>query len=377
MTPSLQSHHPTRALVSLSAFRNNLGVVRSHIGQGVKIMAIVKANAYGHGAVRIAAEAVTAGAEYLGVARVFEGIELREAGIAQKTLVFEVVPREEEETAIANDLELTVVDSEGAKRLSEAAGRIRKKVRIHAKIDTGMGRLGMDFRQAAHIVETAARCPHVELMGIYSHFATSDDPDLSFALGQLHHFNSVLEQLQRQKVNVGLRHMANSGAILTMPESYFDMVRPGIMIYGYPPRRGMISKVPLKPVLSLVSNVAMVKSVDANTSISYSRRYFTRTKTRIATIPIGYADGFVRLMTNKAEAIIEGKRYPVVGTVCMDHVMADVGPGDEVHEGDEVVLIGRDGSEVIDAWDIAEKVGTIPYEVTCLITQRVARIHVD
>lgn len=375
MTSSLQRHHPTRAVVSLSAFRNNLGVVRVHVGKGVKIMAIVKADAYGHGAVRMAAEAITAGADYLGVARVFEGVELRDAGIAKKTLVFEVVPRGEEETAIANELELTVVDVEGAKRLSDAAGRIGTKGRVHAKVDTGMGRLGMDYRQAATIVETAARQPNLEMAGIYSHFATSDDPDMSFARVQLQHFNAVLEELQRRRVNVGLRHMANSGAILTLPESYFDMVRPGIMIYGYPPRRSMDSKAPLEPVLSLVSNVAMVKSVDANTSISYGRRYFTKVKTTIATIPIGYADGFVRLLTNKAESIINGRRYPVVGTVCMDHVMVDVGPSGNVREGDEVVFIGRRGAEVIDGWDIAEKAGTIPYEVTCLITQRVARIY--
>jgi alanine racemase len=375
MTTSLQYQHPTRAIVSLSAFRNNLGVVRAHVGKDVRIMAIVKANAYGHGAVRLASEAINAGAEYLGVARVFEGTELRDAGIEQRMLVFEVVPRGAEEAAISNELELTVVDAEGAGRLNDVASKLGRKIKVHAKIDTGMGRLGMDYREAANIVERAARLKSVELAGIYSHFATSDDADLSFAREQHQHFTVVLEELHRRKVDVGLRHMANSGAILTLPESYFDMVRPGIMIYGYPPRRGMKSKSPLQPVLSLVSNVAMLKSVDARTSISYSRKYFTKAKTHIATIPIGYADGFVRLLTNRTEAIINGRRYPVVGTVCMDHVMVDVGADSAVHEGDEVVLIGERGAEVIDGWDIAERVGTIPYEVTCLITQRVPRIY--
>ncbi len=368
--------HPTRALISVPAFRNNLGVVREHIGPQPKIMAIVKANAYGHGAVRLAGEAIAAGADYLGVARVHEGIELRSAGITDPTLVFEVVPHGEEEVALRAGLELTVVHAESAGRISGAASALGVNAKVHVKVDTGMSRLGMNDRQAAGIIEAIARLPRITIAGVYSHFATSDSQELSFAKEQLNRFTRVLDELARRKVPTGLRHMANSGAILTMPEASFDMVRPGIMLYGYPPRRGMPSRMPLMPVMSLESTVAMLKSVDEKTSISYGRRYFTRTTTSIATIPVGYADGFQRLLTNRADALINGRRYPIVGTVCMDHVMADLGQHTDVREGDRVTLIGRQGGESIDSWDIAEKIGTIPYEVTCLITQRVPRIYV-
>ncbi len=368
--------HPTRALISVPAFRNNLGVVRSHVGPDVKIMAIVKANAYGHGAVRLAGEAIAAGADYLGVARVHEGLEIRAAGISDPALVFEVVPHGAEEAALKAGLELTVVHVESAGRISGAASALGMTARVHVKVDTGMGRLGMSDRQAAGIIESIARLPHVAIAGVYSHFATSDSKDPSFAREQLERFAGVLEELARRKIQTGIRHMANSGAILTMPEASFDMVRPGIMLYGYPPRRGMESRAPLMPVMALESTVSMLKTVDEKTSISYGRRYFTRTASSIATIPIGYADGFVRLLTNRADALINGRRYPIVGTVCMDHVMADVGQHSDVREGDRVTLIGRQGGESIDSWDIAEKIGTIPYEVTCLVTPRVPRIYV-
>ncbi|MBP1692058.1 MAG: alr1, partial [Bacteroidetes bacterium] len=232
---------------------------------------------------------------------------------------------------------------------------------------------GLSAATAAESIESIARLPWIDLVGVYSHFATSEDPDRTFATHQLDLFSHVLEDLAKRRISVRFRHMANSGAILEFPESHFDMVRPGLMLYGYAPRQGMALRVALSPVMSLVSRVAFLKRVGPNTSISYGRRYFTERETQIATVPVGYGDGYSRLLTGKAEALIRGKRYPVVGIVCMDQVMVDVGPGADIHDGDPVTLIGQQGGESIWAWELAAKIGTIPYEITCLVTSRVPR----
>lgn len=375
MHPTGLPVHPTHAKVSLSAFRHNLDTVRSSVGGGVKIMAVVKADAYGHGMEALATEAVRWGAAALGVARVGEGIQLRKQGLATPVLVFELAPREHVEQAIAEDLQLTVSSRDGAEDINVRAERLRRKAKVQVKVDTGMGRLGFDDDCAAESVEQIARLKSLEITGVYSHFATSDNPDQSFAKGQLSRFGAVLEDLERRHVEVPLRHMANSGAILSLPQSQLDMVRPGIMLYGYPPRKGM--KADLKPVLTLVSCVTFLKNVKAETSISYGRRFVARKATRIATVALGYGDGFSRSLTNDADVLIRGRRYPSVGTICMDHLMVDVGNGGEVAVGDEVTLIGTDGGESITAWDLAAKLGTIPYEVTSLLTPRLPRIVVE
>jgi alanine racemase len=373
MTTILGSTHPTHAVVDLAAFRKNIAAVRSSIVPGTGIMAVVKADAYGHGMFRIAAEAVDNGVEYLGVARSYEGAQLREAGIENPILVFEIVPAEHQAAAIEHDLNLTVASVEGARQLNDAAARAGRKVCVHVKVDTGMGRLGLNAASAGEDIETIARLPRIDLVGMYSHFATSEDPDQTFARQQLELFTRVLEDLHRRRISVPLRHMANSGAILELPESHFELVRPGLMLYGYTPRPGMAQRVLLSPVMSLVSRVVFLKRVGPNSSISYGRRYFTTSETAIATIPVGYGDGYSRLLTGKAEVLIRGKRYPVAGTVCMDQVMADVGPESDVREGDLVTLIGQDGGEAIWCWELAGKIGTIPYEITCLVTSRVPR----
>lgn len=369
--------HPTRALVSLAAFRNNLRAVRGLVGRRVKIMAVVKANAYGHGMVAMAREAVAWGVDYLAVARVDEGLALRAAGIDAPTLVFEVVPQELLPGAVGAALDLTAVSVEQARMVGEAALQGGKKARVHVKVDTGMGRLGMGYAAAASNVETIAGLPGLELTGVYSHFATAEETDQSFARMQIVRFTMVVQELARRGVAVPLRHMAGSGAIMTFPEAQFDMVRPGIMLYGYAPRRGMPGGEKLVPVLSLVSHISMLKRVEPNTSISYGRRYVARTHTRIATVPIGYGDGYSRLLTGRAEVLIHGKRFPVAGTICMDHLMVDLGNVDAITAGEAVTLIGREGDLAVTAWDIAEKLGTIPYEVTCMIAERVPRVHVE
>ncbi len=374
--PSIAFHHPTRAIIDLAAFRQNLNAVRSMVSGSVKIMAVLKANAYGHGLRRISGEAVANGVEYVGVARAYEGVELRMAGIVHRILVFEIVPHEHEQTAIVQDLDLTVGTLEGAKRLSSAAAKLRKKAKLHVEVDTGMGRLGFPHEHAAKEIEAIARLPWVELVGVYSHFATSEQADQTFARLQLSRFHDVLENLQRMHVEVQLRHMANSGAIIALPESHLDIVRPGLLLFGYAPRKDMALSVPLAPVLSLVSKVAFLKTVGPGTTISYGKRYTTPAQTTIATVPIGYGDGYVRQLTSSGEVLIRGRRYRIVGSITMDQIMIDVGPDSQVAEGDDVTLIGRDGNDAITCWELAEKAGTIPYEITCLITPRVPRVFV-
>jgi len=373
MISDSSSIHPTRALIDRSSFVHNICAVRSYVGAKVAIMAVVKANAYGHGAVELARVALANGVMHLAVARVEEGLELREAGIDAPLLVFELVRRDILERALHADLQLTLSSLEGARALNEVAGNLRMKAKVHLKVDTGMARLGLDHRLAAAQIESILRLQWLDVAGVYSHFATADDADQAFAHLQLDRFNALLDELSRRGLDIPLKHMAGSGAIMALPESHFDLVRPGIMLYGYPPRRGMDLRHPLKAVMSLVSDVSLVKKVPANTSVSYSRRYFTRQETNIATVPIGYADGYSRLLTGRSSLIIRGRRYPVVGTVCMDHIMVDVGM-DDIHEGDRVTLVGRDGEESVTAWDIAELIGTVPYEVLCMVTDRVPRV---
>lgn len=336
-------------------------------------MAVVKADAYGHGMFKIASEAVANNVEYLGVARAYEGAHLRKAGIQIPILVFEVVPDEHMAAAIEHDLDLTVTSVRSARQLNNVAELAGRKARVHVKIDTGMGRLGLNQAAAGEEIQTIARLPWIDLVGVYSHFATSEDPDQTFARKQLDVFCRVLADLERRGIPIRLRHMANSGAILDLPGSHFEMVRPGLMLYGYAPRPDMKQQSALSPVMSLVSNVAFLKRVAANTSISYGRRYFAPRETKIATVPVGYGDGYFRLLTGKVEVLIRGRRYPVAGTICMDQMMVDVGPESDVREGDAVTLIGQDGKEAIWCWELANKIGTIPYEITCLVTSRVPR----
>ncbi len=274
----------TRALIDLAAFRHNLDAVRSYVGSSVKILAVVKANAYGHGARRVASEAVRWGVDYLGVARIHEAMELRMGGVTHPILVFEVAPAGQVEAAIDQEIDVTVATLEGANVLQDAASRAGKKVNVHVKIDTGMGRLGFPHERAADEVERIARFSAIGLAGVYSHFATSEDPDTGFAGLQVDRFGRFCQELHRRGIELPMKHMANSGAIIAHPDSHFDMVRPGIMLYGYPPAHGMAERFPVRPVMGLVSRVAFVKSVEPGTSVSYGRRYVARSRTRIATV---------------------------------------------------------------------------------------------
>jgi len=340
-------------------------------------MPVVKANAYGHGMIAIAREAVAAGADALAVARVAEALELRRGGIGIPILVFEIPSTASIGAALAEGIEFTVSTAASARDISAAASRAGTTCRVHVKVDTGMTRLGFPDRTAPGEIAELLRLPRLELAGVYSHFATSDEADSTFALLQIARFHEFLGRLRREGVEPPLRHMANSGAIIGLPDARFDMVRPGIMLYGYPPSRTMAQKFPLTPVMSLVSTISMLRMVDPWTTVSYGRRYAAPCRTTIATVPVGYGDGYSRLLTGKAAVLIRGRRYPVAGTICMDHIMVDLGPDTDCRTGDPVTLVGRDGEEWITAWDIASALGTIPYEVTCAVAARVPRDVVD
>jgi len=366
--------HPTHAVIDLGALRHNLGIIRDLVGTSVGIMAVVKSNAYGHGVKHIALEALSAGVACLAVARVDEGLELRRFGIEARILVFEIPSEGQLEQAVETDLELMVTSRHGARAISETGGRIRRTTGIHVKIDTGMGRLGFPVERAAEKIEQLAMLKHVRIASIWSHFSNAESPNTEFAMTQLGAFNNVLAELDRRKVQVPVRHMANSAAILNFPEARFDMVRPGIMLYGHMASEELESRVALRPVMSVVSRVSFLKKVAKGTRISYGGTYVTPGETTIATIPIGYADGFPRGLSNRGSVLIRGSRYPVVGTVTMDHIMADVGPDPEVSENDPVTIIGMQGSGRISAREIADLRETISYEILCGISPRVPRI---
>jgi len=369
--------HPTRAIIHRGAFLHNIGCVRSYCGPHVTVMAVVKANAYGHGIIELSRLAVEAGVNYLSVARVDEALEIRRAGIHHPVLVFEIPPAGHITPALEADIELTVSALGGGRAISAAAVQSGRTARIHVKVDTGMGRLGLGHPRAVEEIEALVRLPGLVLGSVYSHFATADDDNKAFARDQLRRYLDVVGGLEARGIHVPCRHIANSAAIMTMPESYLDMVRPGIMLYGYTPAQGIVERFPVQPVLSLVSSIALLKSVEAGASISYGRKFVARERTTIATVPLGYADGYSRLLTGRTWAIVRGRRYPVVGTICMDQIMVDLGDSSTCEEGDTVTLIGGDGTERITAWDVARTIGTIPYEVTSNIAARVPRIYAD
>ncbi|MDZ7372486.1 MAG: alanine racemase, partial [candidate division KSB1 bacterium] len=249
--------------------------------------------------------------------------------------------------------------------------------RVHIKVDTGMGRVGVGWEQAVPFIQEACRTPGIAVEGIYTHLATADERDKSFAREQLARFGRVLQRLEQIGIRGLLRHAANSGAILDLPEAYFDLVRPGVSLYGYYPSTETSESIPLRPAMTFKTRVAFVKDVPAGTPLSYGRTFVTDRPTRIATLPVGYADGYNRLLSNRGEVLIGGRRYPVVGRVCMDQILVDVGPNGPVQVGDEAILFGRQGQEEISVRSLCEKLNTIPYEITCWVSKRVPRVYVD
>lgn len=366
----------TRALIHLDNLRYNLDRIRELIGPDRKICLAVKADAYGHGAVAVSRAALARGVSTLAVSNVDEGRELREAGIRAPVILMGY-PAEEELPALQElRLEPFVGDEIFLRRIDEI---IRKKgdesLGIHIAVDTGMGRIGCLPADAPALARLADSLQGVRIAGLCTHFPVSDSEeadDRDFTKQQIRSLSQIREEILSMKINPGLMHAANSGGILQHDPSHLDMVRLGISAYGYVPDSWMNDDYDLKPVMELKTNISFLKTVPAGMSISYGRTWAPDCPTVIATLPVGYADGYSRLLSGKAEVLYKGKRYPVVGRICMDQLMIDLGPAADARIGDEVVLFGPDPAGP-DAGELAQTIGTIPYEISCAINKRVPR----
>ena len=362
---------PSVAHIYHKNFLHNVNLI-NNAAKPSKIMAVVKANAYGHGSVELSKTALKAGCAYLGVAFVEEGIELRENDISASILVLGAHDASFLVKATEYNLEITLTSFEQIGYLKKA----NRKCNVHLKVDTGMNRVGFkieDFEKALKLVLDSNQ---LELKGIYSHFANSDAEDASFANLQIDRFNEIKKISEKYIQHDVLFHMANSGAIMNFPESHYDMVRPGVMLYGGLPNPQFKTNWDLKPVMQLRSKISLTKFLQKGESVSYGRKYYAPQNTKIGIIPIGYADGYNRLLTNKGEVLINYKKYPVVGTVCMDMIMIDVQNESKIKTGDDVILFGQDGNKKIGIDEIALNMGTIAYEVTCNISRRIPRINI-
>lgn len=376
ITDKEQVIRPVWVAIEEAALRENMRGIKALVGPQRKVMAVVKAEAYGHGAVRVAKLAVQEGLDWLGVATPEEGIALRQAGLQANILVFAPCLPTQAAVYFTHDLVPTVTTPESAVALSQEAVRRQREIRVHIKVDTGMGRIGFSPTQAGAEIEQIRALPNLIVEGLYSHFATADAADLSYARQQLATFTHLVRELETRSIEIPLKHLASSGGILNLPESYFDLVRPGLILYGmYPSPWCNREQLKLKPAFRLKSQVTFVKRAPAGTGISYGQRYHTKEATTIATLPLGYADGWCRNLSGKAHVLINGEFYPVVGTICMDQCMVDVGDA-PVQVGDEVVLIGEQKGKLITVEEVAALLGTINYEVVCQISGRVPRIYI-
>lgn len=370
----------TGAVIDRDALRHNYKAFRKLVPSSTAIMGVVKADAYGHGAPEIARVALENGCSYLAVARFSEVMELRDAGIKAPILLFGYCDPSYVEYMLDNKVTASVGSFQAAKQLSSIARSLYKTLKVHIKTDTGMGRIGVniDLNKMEDDCLNIAKLPGLDIEGIYTHFANADAKDKIHANEQFSIFTDLLDRLKRNNFKVKLRHAANSAATIEMPETHLDMVRPGISQYGlYPSPEVDRSLIDLKPVLSLTSTVIQLKNVPEGFKVSYGSTFKTHKRSIIAVIPIGYADGYNRLLSSKGEMIINGIKAPVIGRVCMDLTMLDVTKIPDIKVGDKVTIIGTDRTTTLSADDIAASTNTINYEVTCSLTSRVKRSYIN
>lgn len=374
MSPT-EPHSPTIATVDLGALAHNLDQVRRRLDASCQIIAIVKADAYGHGAATVAKTLEALAVTRFGVATLDEGIELREAGIRSSILLLGALFPDQFTDVVAHDLTPVLYEQALAEEFAEHTKGRSVPYPVHLKIETGMGRLGLAPEDVVTLLQSPAFQGPLQAEGLMTHLADSDNADPAYTTEQLERFRAVIRYVQAAKLSLPLIHVANSGAILGHPGSRFTAVRPGIMLYGYHTAPHLKPAPDLHPVLSLTTKVAQVRKLKPGESTSYNRTYVVRRPSRIAVLPVGYADGYSRLLSNKGEVLIGGKRAPVVGRVCMDMTMVDVTDVPGVSTGTDVTLIGRQEEQQITASDLAAWQGTISYEVLCKIGQRVTRLY--
>ena len=374
MKMSLSLGRPTVGEVDLGALEFNYRQIQKRIPEGVKLLAVVKADAYGHGAIPVSLKLEKLGVEYLGVAIPEEGVELRRGGVKAPILVLGGIFGREVDQIFRFRLTPVIFRKDSLKLLSREAERRRRKVKVHLKVDTGMGRLGVPLSAWPDFLKEVKRFPKIEIEGILSHFSMLDaEKDLT--QNQWGAFQRAVTIAQEMGISCQYLHMASSATITAFPGYSAKLVRPGIMLYGSYPSPKFQSLIPLKPVMTLKTRIHFLKSVPPGTRISYGGTFKTKRESLIATLPIGYADGYSHHLSNHGEVLIHGKRAPVVGKVCMDFIMVDVTDIPRVSVGDEVILMGRQGREQITAEEIAEKINSISYEVLCMIGKRVPRVY--
>lgn len=380
---------PSRAIVRLARIADNLGAIRDHVGPGRAIMLPVKANAYGHGLVPVATYVTEHGlVDWLAVASVGEGVTLREAGVTAPILKLSPCPPGECATALAAGITVAIESVGEADEAQRAAAELRTRrgvdkarpARVHLKIDTGMRRVGVDSKRAGELAaHVAAHCPDLRVEGVFTHFAVSDSSapeDVRFTLGQLERFRAAMAQVSEALgYRPDLVHAANSGGVLAHPDTWGNLVRPGIMAYGYYPDASTPRTVPIAPALEWRAPLVHVKKVRAGETVSYGRTWTAPRDTYIGTVPVGYADGYRRALSNSARVLQHGHEYPVVGRVCMDQFLVDLGADTQARPGDEVILLGSDGEAAYTADRMADQLGTISYEILTLIGERVRREH--
>ncbi|MDQ0170376.1 alanine racemase [Paenibacillus tundrae] len=377
-----EQYRPTQAEINLDHLCDNVEAFREALPKGMKFLACVKANAYGHGAVETARGLEQYGVDYLSVAFLDEALELRQHGIKLPILVLGYTPPEGVAVAWKHDITITLYSREVLDAIRNLnAGTSTGKLKVHIKIDSGMGRLGLlPGKDAVAFVQEVASLDQVMLEGMFTHFAKADEADKTYTLEQYRRFQSVVEALRDQGCVIPIIHTANSAAAIDTPNLSYDMVRVGISLYGlYPSTEVNHQVVKLSPVLTLKTKAVLVKTLPPHWGISYGTRYVTQENERIATLPIGYADGFSRMLTGKAQVLVRGRRVPVVGTICMDQCMVSLQSfaeeAEEIQVGEEVVLIGHQSGECITVDEVAAQLGTIPYEVICMMAHRIPRIY--
>lgn len=371
----------TWAEVDLGKAERNFRRIRACVPDGCMTAAIVKADAYGSGAVAMAKVFDAVGTEMFGVSNLDEAVQLREAGLDKPILILGFTPADCAAELIKYDVTQSAFSLKYARELSREAVAAGGKIKIHFAVDTGMSRIGFVFdgkqdQTSADEIKQASELPGLETDGAFTHFAVADEPDNPFTDTQFARFERATELIAACGVKLRVRHCCNSAALLLRPEMSFEMVRPGIILYGLTPAEGMPMPIELEPVMSLKTVVFQIKTLSAGVAVSYGMKYYTDSPRRIATIPIGYADGFTRSMSNCADVLVCGRRAPVVGRVCMDQCMIDVTDIPDVREGSVVTVVGTDGSQTISMEEYAGKMGTINYEASCLIGKRVPRIYI-
>lgn len=370
-------YHRSFACVNLDAIRNNFDSLKDRVPEGVKTMAVIKANAYGHGAVRIA-KALENKADYFAVAVIEEALELRNSGIKNPILILSYTSPFQFKTLINNELIPSIYRYEDAVKLSEEACKLGKTAVIHIAVDTGMSRIGFkDCEESADTVKKISELPNIAVEGIFSHFACADASDKSCALGQKKRFDDFISMLEKREVKIPIKHICNSASIIDFDFSY-DMVRMGISLYGlYPSEEVKKDGVSLTPAMEVVSHIIHIKEIDAGTGVGYGHIYVAQEKRRIATVCIGYADGFNRAFSNKGYVLINGKKAPITGKVCMDQIMVDVTDICDAKIGDHAVIMGRSGAETITAEQLGNMCSSFNYEVVCTFMPRVMRLYYE